>query len=1697
MRLIKLKIFSYILAVLLVLTCTTSAIASEYNTAGDLRESSIIEVGYDEQDTNIAISTDDTIESEPSPECSEFELATSAVTVPQTPKPLDDDIVGEDTDAEPEPAFIGITPLAAAGTLGSRSIGSTVNITVNSYPREFIVVQHGKPSSIYGDEWNGTTLLLMKDIYEKRSWHDVPSINDYENSETHKYLNNQFFNLIEADIRNAILTLKIPYRAGTGDSNVISSGASGLPSKVFLLSGCEVGYRPENLVGLVTDGSKLDYFEGGNATSADNKRIANYSGAAIRWWLRTPSGSGSILCVQPAGHPAMNGTVNLPAEGVRPALGLPGGVLVDANGNISVNIAPTAPSSIATPSSVSYNTAYTVSWGASASLNGTSVGYRLERQINGGAWTQIYQGTATSYSQMLTRDQADTVNYRVKAYSTSGLESAYTTGAARNVTNNTAPDAPVNLNPDVLLVNSWENGTIMYTWTGSTDADGDPVTYCIEKSVNSGSWAQIATMSATSYSYAISPEDNTVQIRVRAYDDREYGGYVTSAITSVIHDTTAPTISLVAAPDPSSGWTASDVIITAVMANALSPLDKLVAPAGLTPTGTIVLSGNTATQTFTAESVGIYTFAVYNKAGLSAVESIEVGNVDQEPPEIAYTISVPDGEFASGDVDIHFTLTDALSGLKRFVTPSGAVELSGNTANHTYTVTQNGAPTFTLLDNVFNSTSVNIIIDMIDRIKPTVSINAAINQWHNQSDTTLQITANDDYSGVAGIRLPDDSLHYGDGTGYTITENGIYTVTATDKARNVSDEVSFNYYWFDRTPPTITSLKFEETDAGLLARAFSLFSKDIVTNKQIKMMISYDDTPTSNEAESGVEWILYRVYDYESNPKDEWITTHISDPVPKIDYEVNGYVEVQVVDRAGNYSTLERYEILLDSSPPVITYTLSETSVTNQPIIVALKGVDEPNGSGFKGFVLPDGNVFVPQSEIEYTFTENGTRTFIGCDNAGNQASVTVTVSNIKSAPPVVEDIIIEKIGNKLLSSMFRLFGQGFNEQIKVTIVATDAGQMTIYYCVTSDADIPNDAIWHEAPGGIVYFDTEMTGVIHAKAVDIAGSWSNTMSRALFLDGTPPIFTITLSERENDFEPVVIKVLAEDNSAVAGISGIAWITLPNGELTEHDYIEYTVRENGVYVFKATDNAGNVAAETVEIDCIRPVLPSDWGNNAPVIDAVLHATGKHHIKNVDYDDILNLRYLDLSAKGLETLPDILGYGKNIIRLDLRGNELVQVPECVFGLENLEYLDISNNNLQSVDERIAELKNLNYFDVSLNYLIDYECPAIISDYRNVGNFTFSGRPEQYSVSFGAPAYGKEYVGNTVQINTLWEYGGKDINETLEQHRKALYMKYYSDYKSYRPIIYGYRVSIGELNTHTPDYARVNLPEAGVAKLSITLGSSGTQSMRTMKGSGLSAVSEDLEVIDIPTPSIHSIDVQRGAIIIDVGSVDENIKADLKVLVEVSDEQENILAKSESKVYDSKLCEVPVAIILQKGHIITAKLVNNEFSGEHAQDINQNDGGSASGGDGSVSGNGGSSVQTKYIMVEKVIENEIVLEAERIGEAIAIDGNSYWDNSTHELEVARNIDENQTIGEKNTDSGNIKENGRASTNAGCERIDDGMDDTDTVDIGGDIADLENETAGSSSPEYRVFTLFIAPIFVILLFLGLFLLKRKRNKR
>lgn len=222
-----------------------------------------------------------------------------------------------------------------ATRLGDMAVGSAVKIKVNGTVKDFIIAHQGKPSSIYDDSCAGTW-LLMKDIYTTSTFGNN---NSYKDSSIHTYLNGTFYNLIDSNIRAAIKQVKIPYQNGAGSDGSLATGSNGLSTKVFLLSGYEVGWTTSDNGYFPKDGVRLAYF--GNSSGGNSKRVAYNGSSAAIWWLRSPNTdyTRDVWYVNTDGSYYVSWYSD--SYGVRPAFILPSTLLVSDDGTVKTNTAPT------------------------------------------------------------------------------------------------------------------------------------------------------------------------------------------------------------------------------------------------------------------------------------------------------------------------------------------------------------------------------------------------------------------------------------------------------------------------------------------------------------------------------------------------------------------------------------------------------------------------------------------------------------------------------------------------------------------------------------------------------------------------------------------------------------------------------------------------------------------------------------------------------------------------------------------------------------------------------------------------------------------------------------------------------------------------------------------------------------------------------------------------------------------------------------------------------------------------------------------------------------------------------------------------------------------------------------------------------------------------------------------------------------
>lgn len=161
-------------------------------------------------------------------------------------------------------------------------VGSSVYCNVSGTKKEFIIVHHGNPdTSIYDSSCDGTWLLQKETNGFGIRW--AMSTGTYYNQSNIKAYMSEAID--EIDIKDIIKTVKIPWCAYGSTYHTLSDGDE---CKGFPLSMTEVGLTSSDLPYVPDgDGAKLDYFESGTGSSANEKRLALTDIVSRNWWTRS------------------------------------------------------------------------------------------------------------------------------------------------------------------------------------------------------------------------------------------------------------------------------------------------------------------------------------------------------------------------------------------------------------------------------------------------------------------------------------------------------------------------------------------------------------------------------------------------------------------------------------------------------------------------------------------------------------------------------------------------------------------------------------------------------------------------------------------------------------------------------------------------------------------------------------------------------------------------------------------------------------------------------------------------------------------------------------------------------------------------------------------------------------------------------------------------------------------------------------------------------------------------------------------------------------------------------------------------------------------------------------------------------------------------------------------------------------------
>lgn len=135
--------------------------------------------------------------------------------------------------------------------------------------------------------------------------------------------------------------------------------------------------------------------------------------------------------------------------------------------------------------------AFPVHW-ATVADTGSGITYKLEKSVDDGPWTLVAEDIANSpYADADTYTDGATIRYRVAPVNGAGTAGAYRLSDGITIDLET-PDAPASVTENSPDVDYDADGAVTVYWNAVANT-GSGITYDLQKRVNGGAWANVAT----------------------------------------------------------------------------------------------------------------------------------------------------------------------------------------------------------------------------------------------------------------------------------------------------------------------------------------------------------------------------------------------------------------------------------------------------------------------------------------------------------------------------------------------------------------------------------------------------------------------------------------------------------------------------------------------------------------------------------------------------------------------------------------------------------------------------------------------------------------------------------------------------------------------------------------------------------------------------------------------------------------------------------------------------------------------------------------------------------------------------------------------------------------------------------------------------------------------------------------------------
>jgi len=524
---------------------------------------------------------------------------------------------------------------------------------------------------------------------------------------------------------------------------------------------------------------------------------------------------------------------------------------------------------------------------------------------------------------------------------------------------------------------------------------------------------------------------------------------------------------------------------------------------------------------------GTFTFEFKDKAGNVGSATATVDWIDSKIPHL-------DVEYSTKEITNQNVTVKLLTGDKN-------ITITNNDGSDTFVFEENGTFTFEYEDEEGNKGKTKVVVDWIDKVAPTATIEYSTKDFTNQNVTVTL--------------MPSEEVEITNNDGkdtYTFTENDSFTFEFVDKAGNKGTATA-TVNWINKTVPQLeVTYDITEDTTGPVTATLEVSDGITIDNNDGKNTYTFTENGTftfkytdkygnSGMTTAVVNWIIKDDLKVEMSystttltnqdvtatiKANKNITITNNDGNTSYVFKKNGTFTFEYEDEKGNKGTITATVDWIDKTAPTAEIKYSTTDLTNQDVIASL--VNPSEKITIKD--LSDGTV---------TFTENGSYTFVFEDEAGNVVEIVATVDWIDKVAPIAH-IEYSDINPT-------------QEPVIATIKANE------------------DIIITNNDGKDSYIFTE-NGTFTFEFVDKAGNVGTITATVDWIDVTAPIGEIIYSETSSTNGPVIATLKVDEDVKILNNDG------------KNAYIFI---ENGTFTFEFVNKAGIKGTATAVVTWINP------------------------------------------------------------------------------------------------------------------------------------------------------------------------------------------------------------------------------------------------------------------------------------------------------------------------------------------------------------------------------------------------------------------------------------------------------------------------------------------------------------------------------